>query len=166
MTRIAHLQPHYPDSELKNRYLQATDRVEARRWHLLWLISKRKSIKEAAAVIGINYDYAKSIVSSYNQQGEKGIIKGKQGFRKRPGHALLNAQQLEELRLSLQEESPDKGIWTGPKVAEWIAKKTGKEKVWAQRGWDYLKACRYSPQKPRPRHQKGDELEQKEFKKN
>ena len=106
MTRIAHLQPHYTDSELKNHYLQANNRVEARRWHLLWLISQQRTIKEAAAVIGINYDYAKEVVKSYNQQGEKGMIKGQTRPKKRPIHALLNAQQLEELRLSLQAESP------------------------------------------------------------
>jgi hypothetical protein len=38
---------------------------------------------------------------------------------------LLNREQLEELRLSLKQAPEDKGIWTGPKVADWIAKKTG-----------------------------------------
>ena len=34
-----------------------------------------------------------------------------------------------------------------------------------QRGWDYLKKCGYSPQRPRPRHKKGDKIEQEELKK-
>ena len=38
----------------------------------------------------------------------------------------------------------DGGIWTGTKVARWIEQETGKEKVWNQRGWDYLKKCGYS----------------------
>jgi len=166
MTRIAHLQPYLNDSELKNRYWRATDPVEARRWHLLWLISQKKTIKEASVVIGINYDYAKELVKLYNQQGEKGIIRKQLHRKERSRRALLNEELLSELRLSLKEESPDKGIWTGPKVAEWIAKKTGREQVWAQRGWDYLKQCRYSCQRPRPRHQKGNKIEQEEFKKN
>ncbi|MDC0835049.1 winged helix-turn-helix domain-containing protein [Geitlerinema sp. CS-897] len=29
------------------------------------------------------------------------------------------------------------------------------EKVWKQRGWDYLKKCGYSWQRPRPKHKKG-----------
>lgn len=70
------------------------------------------------------------IVKLYNQQGEKGIIKKQPSRKKRPNHALLNPEQLEELHLSLKGESPDKGIWTGPKVAEWIARKTGRKKVW------------------------------------
>ncbi|MDE5115210.1 MAG: helix-turn-helix domain-containing protein, partial [Trichodesmium sp. St15_bin1_1] len=35
--------------------------------------------------------------------------------------------------------APDGGAWSGPKVADWIAKKTGRDHVWPQRGWDYLK---------------------------
>lgn len=166
MTRKAHLQPHLSGKELKNRYWRATNPVEARRWQLLWLISQKKTILEASIIIGINYDYAREIVKSYNQQGSEAIAKKQPPRKKRPNHALLNVEQLEELRLSLKGESPDKGIWTGPKVAQWIARKTGREKVWKQRGWDYLKQCRYSPQKPRPQHQKGDKIEQEEFKKN
>ncbi|MDY6784524.1 MAG: winged helix-turn-helix domain-containing protein [Cyanobacteriota bacterium] len=41
---------------------------------------------------------------------------------------------------------------------------TGLEKVWEQRGWDYLKKGKYSWQKPRPKHRKGDPIEQEEFK--
>lgn len=66
----------------------------------------------------MNYDYAREIVKSYNQQGSEAIIKKQPAGKKRPNHALLNAEQLEELRLNLWGESPDKGIWTGPKVAQ------------------------------------------------
>ena len=57
----------------------------------------------------------------------------------------------------------DGGIWTGPKVARWIEKENGVEKVWNQRGWDYLKKLKYSCQRPRPKHRKGNPLEQAEF---
>ncbi len=40
MTRIARLEPHLSSDELKNRYKSASDRVESRRWHLLWLVSQ------------------------------------------------------------------------------------------------------------------------------
>ena len=116
--------------------------------------------------MGLNYDYAKDIVKGYNQQGERAIANRRRQPRELPSHALLNSEQLEELRCCLKQAAQDKGLWNGPKVADWIAKKTGREKVWSQRGWDYLKKCRYSPQKPRPRHVKADPSAQQEFKKN
>jgi transposase len=129
-------------------------------------VSQQWTIQQASQAIGINYDYAKDIVKAYNQQGEKAIANRRRQRTDPPSHALLNRGQLEELRCCLKQPPEDKGIWTGPKVADWIAKKTGREKVWSQRGWDYLKKCRYSPQRPRPRHVKGDPVAQQEFKKN
>jgi hypothetical protein len=66
----------------------------------------------------------------------------------------------------LKSRPEDGGIWTGPKVARWIEKETGREKVWNQRGWDYLKKLKYSWQSPRPKHKKGCEEKQREFKEN
>lgn len=37
------------------------------------------------------------------------------------------------------------------------------EKVWNQRGWDYLKKLKYSYQSPRPKHRKANPLEQEAF---
>ena len=55
-------------------------------------------------------------------------------------------------------------------MARWIERETGREKVWNQRGWDYLKKCGYSRQSPRSAHKKADDrawqLEQEIFKAN
>ena len=55
---------------------------------------------------------------------------------------------------------------TGPKVARWIEKETGIEKVWNQRGWDYLKKLNYFWHRPREKHRKGSPEQQAQFKKN
>jgi hypothetical protein len=73
MVRKAYLHPYLTSKELKTRYLCSSDRVESRRWHLLWLVSQQWTIHQASQVIGLNYDYAKEIVKAYNQQGEKAI---------------------------------------------------------------------------------------------
>jgi hypothetical protein len=39
MTKKAHLEKHLTSSELKSRYQLRKDKVESRRWHLLWLVT-------------------------------------------------------------------------------------------------------------------------------
>lgn len=163
MPRKAHLEQHLTNSELKQLYQSASDKVESRRWHLLWLVSEQWTIKQAAEVVGINYDYAKDLVQKYNRYGITAMQNGRKDSKIKRGKALLNAEQIAELSARLKTPPPDQGLWTGPKVAEWIALTTGKEKVWNQRGWEYLKKCRYSLQIPRPQHQKADKAAQAEF---
>jgi len=164
MTKKAHLEAHFSNCELKARYLSTADKVERRRWHLLWLVSEKWTIKQAAKGVGLNYDYAREIVKDYNERGEEGVRNRHKGRKSSRKKALLNETQLEELKECLKKQPVDQGIWTGPKVAAWIAQKTGKEKVWPQRGWDYLKKFRYSLKVPRPSHHKGDKQQQEQFK--
>jgi transposase len=84
------------------------------------------------------------IVKDYNQRGQEAVRNKHKGKPKSNATALLTPTQLEELKASLKHPPSDQGIWTGPKVAAWIAEKTGTEKVYAQRGWDYLKKLHYS----------------------
>jgi len=166
MPKKVHLEAHLSAQQLKQGYRDASDRVESRRWHLLWMVATGWTLKLAASAIGINYDYAKEILHNYNKQGVAAISNRRKTLRRNSSSALLNAEALSKLRRALKSRPADGGIWTGPKVARWIAQETGREKVWAQRGWDYLKRLKYSPQRPRPKHYKGDEQEQEAFKKN
>jgi molybdenum-dependent DNA-binding transcriptional regulator ModE len=165
MARKAYLVNHYSSDELKQKYIKSQDLVESRRWHLLWKISLGWSIKNSAIAVGLNYDYAKEILKKYNNLGEKGVTNFKNKQRKQSGgkKPLLSIEQLEKLEKELESRPSDGGIWTGTKVARWIEKETRITKVWNQRGWDYLKKFRYSCQSPRPRHKKGNKLEQEQF---
>jgi hypothetical protein len=51
---------------------------------------------------------------------------------------LLSASLQHQLDQALQGRAPDGGLWSGPKVAQWIAAKTGK-RIYRQRGWEYLR---------------------------
>ena len=168
MPKKVKLVNHYTSDEIKERYKKSKDPVESRRWHLLWKVSLGWTIKKAAIIVGLDYDYSKKIVRKYNEEGEKGLRNKKNKNRKYSGgkKALLNEKQLEKLVQAIESRPSDGGIWTGPKVARWIAQETGIEKVWNQRGWDYLKKCDYSCQSPRRKHNKGDEEEQEKFKEN
>jgi transposase len=165
MPKKAHLANHYSSEELKQKYLKSQDAVESRRWHLLWKISLGWTIKNSAIAVGINYDYAKQIVKKYNCLGAEGLtnLKNKQPQQRGGKKALLTDAQLEKLRQLLASKPLDGGIWTGPKVARWIEQEIRREKVWHQRGWDYLKKLKYSWQSPRPKHRKGCQIEQEQF---
>ena len=165
MPKKAHLENHYSSDELKNKYLKSPDPVESRRWHLIWKVSLGWSIKNSAIAMGMNYDYSQEIINRYNSLGEEGTKNLKRISHQRKGGKknILNEQQLEKLKQEIENRPLDGGIWTGAKVARWIEVETGVEKVWNQRGWDYLKKCGYSWQRPRPKHRKGDKIEQADF---
>ena len=153
MPKKAYLVDHFSSDELKKKYKTCNEPVEARRWHLLWKISLGWTIKNAAIAVGLDYQYSFKILKKYNEFGEEGVknLKKKSIEHPRGKKPLLNEQQFLQLTVELKKRPPDGGIWTGPKVARWIEKVTGIEKVWHQRGWDYLKKSKYSWQKPRPK---------------
>ena len=125
---------HFSSAELKTRYLSTLDKVERRRWHLLWLVSEQWTIKQAAKAVGINYDYALEIVKTYNKQGDEAVRNRHKGRKPNREKALLDETQLAQLRECLKKPPADQGIWTGPKVAQWIAQKTRREKIWPNEG--------------------------------
>ncbi|MBP5977073.1 hypothetical protein HW132_31220, partial [Brasilonema sp. CT11] len=51
MPKKAHLEVHLSTEELKRRYLDSSDPVESRRWHLLWMVSCGWTLKKAAMAI-------------------------------------------------------------------------------------------------------------------
>ncbi|MFN6273976.1 MAG: transposase [Microcystis sp.] len=168
MPKKAYLAEHLSSEELKDRYRSSQDSVETRRWHLLWKISLGWTIKNAAVAVGLDYQYSFRILKRYNELGEEGVknLKKKSAEHRRGKEPFLKEEQFQKLKEELKERPADGGIWTGPKVARWIEKETGREKVWNQRGWDYLKKSRYSCQKPRRKHKKVDPVEQEKFQQN
>jgi transposase len=166
MPKKAQLANHLNTNELKQKYLKSQDPVEARRWQVLWKVALGWTIKNSAIAVGLDYQYAKKIIKKYNELGTEEI---KNKRKKAQAHVrgkapLLNEQQLQKLVTELRSKPSDGGIWTEPKVARWIEKEIGSNKIANQRGWDYLKKCSYSWQKPRPKHHASDEKVQEEFK--
>lgn len=166
MPKRAYLAPHLSSDELKDTYRKAKDPVESRRWHFLWKIALGWSVKNSAIAVGISNSYGWEILKNYNDLGIEGVKNQKKESFEHPRgfQPLLNDEQFLSLSEAFKKRPLDGGIWTGPKVARWIEKETGVEKVWNQRGWDYLKKCNYSWQKPRPKHKKGEPAEQAKFK--
>ncbi|WP_246844481.1 helix-turn-helix domain-containing protein, partial [Hydrocoleum sp. CS-953] len=98
----ARLKQYLTIEELKIRYRQAPDTIESRRWHLLLLIAQQWSIKKAAQVVGLNYDYAKEIVGRYNREGPASVRNRSKDRQPPPAKSLLTPEQQQELSVALQ----------------------------------------------------------------
>ena len=149
--------------ELEQRYRQATDPVARSHFHILWLRAQGQTTEQVAHVTGYSPHWIRTLVRRYNDAGPDAM--GDQRHHNPGGQWLLSEEQKQQLDQTLQQPPEDGGLWTGPKVAAWMAKKTEKP-VSAQRGWDYLRLLDYTPQLPRPRHHKADAEAQADFKKN
>jgi transposase len=154
---------HLSAAELGRRYRTARDRVARGHLQVVWLLAQGRGRGEVARIMGLSGVWVAEIVRRYNAAGPDGL-----GDRRR-GNAgarpLLDAEGEAALRATLADPPADGGLWTGPKVAAWMAARLGRE-VWPQRGWDYLRKLGHSPQAPRPRHAKAaSPEEQAEYKK-
>jgi transposase len=123
------------------------------------------SVGEVARMVGYSQKWVREIARRYESEGVEGL-----GDRRHtnPGakeRALLDEEGQAELREALEGPPPGGGMWSGPKVARWIEQRTGAGKVHAQRGWEYLRKVRYSPQLPRPSNARADACEREAFKK-
>jgi transposase len=147
---------------LHERYRQTKDAVERTHWHILWLAKEGKTPQTIAEQLGYTARWVRTVIGRWNAQREAGIRDRRHEIDvSRP---LLSPEQQEELAAALQGPAADGGLWSGPKVAQWMQQRLGRP-VAPQRGWDYLQRLRYSSRVPRPQHAKADEVSQQEFKK-
>ena len=122
--------------EIGTHSVSAPTTVERRRWQVIALLAEQTPIAEIVAATGYRPRTIRQIAQRYREAGPAGLADGR---RHGAGAApLLSDAQQRELRQALQSPPPDGGAWTGPKVAKWIAARTGR-RVHRQRGWEYLR---------------------------
>lgn len=164
---LLQIKPHLKYIGIKYRYRACKNAVEKTRWNLIRLMAKPKmSITEAAESAGICERWARQIVHRYNKEGAKGLIdKRKNNKGQKP---ILTKKQQEKLKNTLANKTPpDKGLWTSPKIADWIEKETGNCPNSLVTSWNYLQQLGFTLQHPRPCHIKSaTEKEKRGFKKN
>jgi transposase len=147
MTAIAsHLRP----AELEARYKAAADPVAKSHFHAIWLLSKNYKAVEVAEILSFSPRWVRLLAKRYNEHGPDSLGDGRLSNGTAP--AILTPDALGALKERLKTPPDDGGLWTGPKVARWLAGFHGRQSVHDQRGWDALIAIEYSIQKPRPRH--------------
>ena len=161
MSELA-LVEHLSVEELGRRYRSARDPVQRSHLQVVWLLHQGRSGAEVAEVTRYSARWIAEIVHRYNDGGAESL--GDRRHGNAGAKPLLDAAQRAELAAALQGAPPEGGLWSGPKVAAWIAAKAGHE-IHPQRGWDYLKKLGFTLKRPRPRHAKADAEAQAAFKK-
>ena len=155
---MARIVGHLPVGELEARYRAAQDATEARHLQAIWLLAQGRSVLEVSEILSFVPRWVTQLAARYNASGPAALG----DLRRRNGKAasLLTEAALAALAKRLKEPPEDGGLWSGPKVAAWMARHLGLAKVHPQRGWEALQRIGWSPQAPRPRHARAATPEQ------
>jgi transposase len=158
------LKPHLTVAELYQHYRKCQQAREKIRWRALYLIANGGVANDVAKRVGRSSGWITKLARRYNELGAAGV--SDQRTKPMPSPPpTLSAKQAQALATALRGLAPDGGLWTSPKVAAWITKKTGKQ-VHATTAWRAMRAAGFTLQVPRPRHQQAaSEDERAAFKK-
>ena len=160
---MAHIVEHLSVEELEAGYRAAQDATEARHFQAIWLLAQGRTVLEVAEVLAFVPRWVEQLAQRYNASGPEAL--GDQRRHNGRTASLLTPELLSALAERLKRPPEDGGLWSGPKVAAWMARHLGLAAVHPQRGWEALKRLEWSVQAPRPRHPRSAGPEQREARK-
>jgi hypothetical protein len=141
---------HLSSGELEARYETGSDPIAKSHFHAAWLLSLGYAVDEVVELLSFSTRWVHQLVKRYNEGGPEPV--GDQRVNNGTEPTILTAAALEVLKQRVKLPPDDGGLWTGPKIARWLAHFHGRKFVRDQRGWDALIAIDYTIQQPRPRH--------------
>ena len=144
------IREHLSRAELEARYKTAVDPIAKSHFHALWLLSSGYEVDEVAELLSFSSRWLRALIKRYNEGGAEAL--GDQRIHNGTKPTILTPEALATLKERIKRPPDDGGLWTGPKIARWLAQFHGLRSVHDQRGWDALIAIGYSIQQPRPRH--------------
>lgn len=152
---------HLSGADLESRYSRCKQVAERDRLHCVLLKSRGGSATEISRILCKKPDWVRRTVRRYNEHGPDALADG----RLSNGRArLFSGADEEALRVALDGQAPDGGLWTGPKVALWLAERTGL-RCNKRMGWVMLRRLDFRVQRPRPHQPQADKGAQDAFKK-
>jgi transposase len=162
MARTLNLPAHLSVDELEARYRRARDPVARSHLRIVWLLVSGVPTAEVARATGYSVTWVREVAGRYRAGGPDAL--GDHRHANPGAPPLLDAAQQARLREALGGPAPDGGLWTGRKVAAWMADLLGRA-VGEQRGWEWLRRLGFTPQRPRPAETRADPDAQAAFKK-
>ena len=94
-------------------------------------------------MLGFSRRWLNKLIARYNRHGPESL--GDQRANNGAEATILTEEVLAAVAQRLTTPPPDGGLWTGPKVAVFIAGTLGLKSVHPQRGWDALIARLVDP---------------------
>jgi Helix-turn-helix domain len=122
--------------ELEAHLAAATAPDERRRVQVLLCLAAGVPLTDIVGMTGYRPRSIRQIAHRYIRIGAESLV-DQRAFAQGAA-SLLSAEEQIELCNALQGVPPDGGAWTGVKVAQWMAVKTGRP-VHRQRGCEYLR---------------------------
>lgn len=158
MPKRIELKTHLTTAELYRRYRQCREPQEKLRWRALHLMSQGTRASEAARRVGRTSGWVTQLTQRYNAHGATAVATQRGAAQPGPPPSL-NEQAATELDAALRAAAPDGGLWTAPKVARWIAERTG-QTVHETTAWRAMRRLGFTLQVPRPRHHRAASAEE------
>ena len=161
MPAVLQVHPHLTADELLQRFQCCREVEERERLHCVLLMLRSRSTTEIAGLFLKRVDWVRRTVRRYNEGGPDAMKDGRaQNGRPR----MLTTADEEALRAALLAPPRDGGLWSGPKVAAWIAARRGVP-VSNHVGWSSLRRLGYTAQRPGRAQSEADKGAQEALKK-
>lgn len=153
---------HLTLNELWRRVKKAQDPIEKDRFLAIYHAQRGLTAKEIARITLNTPRWVQETVRRYNQEGPESL---RDRRHHNPGQKpKLTLEEQRKVREALQGPPPDGGLWTGPKLREWVERELGK-RLSLYPIYRLLHEMGFALRVPRPRHAKADEEAQEAFKK-
>jgi transposase len=153
---------HLTLNELWRRAKKAKDPIEKDRFLAVYHAKRGLTAKEIARIIPNTPRWVQETVRRYNLEGPEAL---KDKRHQNPGQKpKLTPEERMRVLEALQGPPPDGGLWTGPKLRDWVERELGK-KLSFYPIYRLLHEMGFALRVPRPRHRKADGEAQEAFKK-
>ncbi|WP_245971630.1 winged helix-turn-helix domain-containing protein [Calidithermus terrae] len=153
---------HLTLNELWRRVKKAEDPIERIRFLAVYHAKRGLTAKEIARITLNSSRWVQETVRRYHQEGPEAL---KDKRHQNPGQQpKLTPEEQGRVLEALQGPPPDGGLWTGPKLRDWVERELGK-KVSLYPIYRLLHEMGFALRSPRPRHRRADVQAQQAFKK-